>query len=74
LTHHNLKSIISLNKNFIYTMKHIFKPIFVFLLLLSVGISSAQTQIPLQLHGYWQFKTENKGGWDGMHVGHTHRV
>lgn len=50
-------------------MKHIFKPIFVFLLLLSVGISSAQTQIPLQLHGYWQFKTENKGGWDGMHVG-----
>ena len=50
-------------------MKHIFKPFFVFLLLLSVGISSAQTQIPSQLHGYWQFKVDSKGGWDGMHVG-----
>ena len=51
-------------------MKHIFKPIFVFLLLLSVGISSAQTQtqIPSQLHGYWQFKVDKKVNWDGMHV------
>lgn len=50
-------------------MKHIFKVFFSFLLLFQFGAVSAQQQIPAKLQGYWQFKVNTKGNWDGMNIG-----
>lgn len=48
-------------------MKNVFCSILM-LFLLQVGTVTAITQVPTELHGYWQLK-DSEDGWGGMNVG-----
>lgn len=52
-------------------MKHRFLFFLTVLLLLSNSIS-AQKNVPAQLQGYWQFKVEKAGDWNGLHIGKSY--
>jgi len=55
--------------NLIYKMKNLLFAIMLFLL--HVGTASAVTQVPPELHGYWQFK-DRQNDWGGMNVGENY--
>lgn len=51
-------------------MKNVFCAI-IMLFLLQVGTATAITQVPTELHGYWQFK-EKIDDWSGMNIGNNY--
>jgi len=51
-------------------MKNVFCAI-IMLFLLQVGTATAITQVPTELHGYWQFK-DKMDGWGGFNVGENY--
>ena len=42
------------------------------LLLLLFGITSLSAQIPKELQGYWQFKVDKPGDWNGFEIGENY--
>ncbi len=45
------------------------KNIVVALLIIGVTSCTNNRSIPKELHGFWQFKVNKKGEWNGMHIG-----